>query len=198
MIRLKIIGLTGGVGSGKSTIAKLIAQNFNACVIIADEVGHLCMEKGQPCYRDIITEFGVEIMTAEEKIDRAKLAEIVFQNAELLKNLNAIIHPRVREYIEAQIAQVQSEGKADYIFIESAILLEAGYENICDEFWFVSVSDEIRRKRLKESRGYSDEKITHILQNQKNDSYFKTKCNVILDNNGESEKMLSVLKVLLV
>ncbi|SFR96032.1 dephospho-CoA kinase [Anaeromicropila populeti] len=195
---MKIIGLTGGVGSGKSTIAKLIAQNFNACVIIADEVGHLCMEKGQPCYRDIITEFGVEIMTAEEKIDRAKLAEIVFQNAELLKNLNAIIHPRVREYIEAQIAQVQSEGKADYIFIESAILLEAGYENICDEFWFVSVSDEIRRKRLKESRGYSDEKITHILQNQKNDSYFKTKCNVILDNNGESEKMLSVLKVLLV
>jgi len=194
---MKVIGLTGGVGCGKSTVAGVIKENFNAKLLIADDIGYEMMQPGHDCYDDIVKYFGTDILKKDGNIDRSKLASIVFFNKEELTNLNNIVHPRVQEYIVNAIKEAQQEN-IDYVFIESAIILEAGYEEICDEFWYVTADEVVRRKRLMESRGYTSEKIDSIMKNQKNEQEFMKHCQVILDNNGDLKKILLQIKNLLV
>lgn len=199
---MKIIGLTGSVGSGKTVVAHVFEQEFGAKVLIADEIGHLFMEPGAKGYQQILKEFGEEILNGEEnvqnrRIDRNKLAKKVFQDPFSLQKLNQIIHPLVNQYLENMIKKERKQGKLPYLLIESALLLETGYEKICDEIWYVTAEDEIRRRRLKASRGYSDEKITAILKNQLPDGIFREKCKKILENNGDIAEISQQIKLLL-
>lgn len=195
---MKIIGITGGVGTGKSTVVTLAEDRDYVKAIKADEVGHLAMEPGQTAYNHIITLFGTEILNDDQTINRKKVAEIVFVDGSKLEELNGIIHPFVRNYIENVIQKERQSGQCRYFIIEAAILLETGYQEICDEIWVVTTKEELRRQRLKASRGYSDEKITAIMKEQMPEEELLKYADQIIENNEAIENVKRKLDLLLV
>lgn len=189
-----VIGITGGVGAGKSQVLALLEQEFHAALLVADTIGHQVMEPGHRCYEWIIEEFGTDILTEEKAIDRKKLSAIVFSDEVRLKKLNSIIHPAVKEYIRSEISRIHKEQPSRIIVIEAALLIEDHYDEICDEIWYIYASEDIRRKRLKESRGYSDEKIDSIMKNQLSEAEFRQNCQKIINNSGTLTETLQELK----
>lgn len=174
----KIIGVTGGVGAGKSSVLEILKTDFHAGIIVADEVGRALMEPGQICYRQIIEAFGTGFLTEEGRLDRARLADVVFQDQEKLERLNQIVHPQVKEAVRQQVKTCQET----LVVIEAALLVEAGYREICDELWYVYVPAQERIKRLYEKRGYSEFKSYAIISNQLSDTAFRQNCDFLLDN----------------
>ena len=195
---MKVIGLTGGVGTGKSTVVSLAEVKPYVRAVKADEIGHLAMEPGQTAYYDIITLFGDGILNEDRTINRKKVAEIVFADSQKLSALNGIIHPFVRKVIEDTIAEEKKKGKCKFFIIEAAILLETGYQEICDEIWVVLTKESLRRQRLKESRGYSEEKITAIMKEQMSDEAFTKYADYVIENNESLEEVKIKLDLLLV
>lgn len=181
---MKVLGITGGVGAGKSTVLDYISKMYHARVIQADQVGHLLMSPGQVCYYRIAETFGSSILNGDQNINRSKLADIVFENSEKLQKLNRIVHPAVKEYIVNEIKKERAAGKVPFVVIEAALLIEDHYETICDEFWYVYTSDDVRRIRLKTARGYSDEKVKQIMKNQMRDNVFRQHCQFVVDNSS--------------
>lgn len=181
---MKVIGITGGVGAGKSEILKYLKEKHHAMVVEADKVGHLLMEPGGACYYSIVEKFGSSILNGDQTINRGKLAKIVFADAGLLETLNKIIHPRVKAHIVSEIAKERAYHRTDIFVIEAALLLEDHYDTICDEIWYIDTDMEIRAKRLKETRGYDDEKIAGIMANQKSPEEFRMACQAVINNSG--------------
>ena len=185
-----IIGVTGGVGTGKSTILEILKEEYQAAVIIADDVARELMLPGHQPYQDIITVFGQDLLTDGENspIDRGKLAGIVFQNPELLKRLNQCVHPAVKEYISAQIASLQEKG-ISLIVVETAILIEAGYLPLVDQLWVVHTDYDVRVQRLMESRGYTKEKTDQIIRNQMDPVILEEKADFVIDNSKDLDNV---------
>ncbi len=182
--KMKIIGITGGVGAGKSEILRYLREKHDAVIIEADKVGHLVMEPGQECYEQIRAFFGEKILNQDKTIDRGTLGKIVFSDPEQLKKLNSIVHPAVKCYILSEIEKEKQQNTKVYV-IEAALLLEDHYDEICDEVWYIHTEKEVRRERLKRSRGYDDEKIAGIMANQKSPEEFKNACQAVIDNSGD-------------
>lgn len=182
---MKVIGITGGVGAGKSAILSYLKEKHGAVVIEADKVGHLLMEPGGACYYSIVEKFGSSILNGDQTINRGKLGKIVFADAELLEALNKIIHPRVKSHIVSEIAKERAYHRTNIYVIEAALLLEDHYDVICDEIWYIDTDAETRAKRLKESRGYDDEKIAGIMANQKSPEEFRQACQAVINNSGD-------------
>ena len=181
---MKVIGITGGVGAGKSEILKYLKEKYGAIVVEADKVGHLLMEPGGACYYTIVEKFGSSVLNGDQTINRSKLAKIVFASEALLGELNKIIHPRVKSYIVSEIAKERAYHRTKYFVVEAALLLEDHYDVICDELWYIHTDEKVRAARLKESRGYDDEKIASICANQKSPEEFRSACQVEIDNSG--------------
>ena len=184
---MKLIGITGGVGSGKSQVLSFIREHYLCRIYLADEVAHIVQRKGQVCYGEIVQLLGRDILGADGEIDRKKMAAKIFADEALLDKVNEIVHPRVEEFIREKIAEAKEKGDVELFFIEAAILIEAGYGHIVDEMWYIYTREEIRRRRLKESRGYSDEKISQIMANQLSEEEFRRDCDFVLDNSGTLE-----------
>lgn len=195
---MKVIGLTGGIGSGKTTVARMMEEQFDAYVIITDNVAKNFMEKGNISYMLTVEYFSDKILSADGNIDRKKLGDIVFNDSDKLKKLNSFSHPYVREYVLDKIKECRDSGIYSYLIVETALLLEAGYREFCDEVWYVHVDESIRRKRLKNDRGYSDKKIDEILNNQLSDENFMKICDIVIDNSSDMENIKMQLKKLLV
>ncbi len=189
-----VIGITGGIGAGKSQVLALMEQEFGAAVLVADEIAHQLTEPGHICYEHITEEFGREILIPDGRIDRKKLAAIVFADPIRLKKLNQIVHPMVKEYIRGEISCLQLEEPAKIIVIEAALLIEDHYDEICDEIWYIYAEESVRRERLKKSRGYSDTKIDDIMKNQLSDEEFRKNCQKIIDNSHSLSKTREELK----
>lgn len=181
---MKVIGITGGVGAGKSAILGYLKEEYGAVVIEADKVGHLLMEPGKTCYDSIVEKFGKSILNEDQTINRGKLGGIVFADSKLLDVLNKIIHPGVKSYIISEIEKEKIAAKTRYFVVEAALLLEDHYDVICDELWYIHTDEAVREKRLKETRGYDDEKIAGIMANQKTPEEFRSACQVVIDNSG--------------
>ncbi len=179
-----ILGITGGVGAGKSTVMSRLREKYGAYTLQADQVGHLLMKKGNVCYEPICQLFGREILDEQGEIDRRKVGAIVFSDSSLLEKLNQIVHPAVKTYIEQTIEEKRQQNCPLFV-LEAALLLEEHYDTICDDLWYIYVNDAVRRQRLKSDRGYSDEKITNILNNQLKDEVFRQRCNYVVENNGD-------------
>jgi len=194
---MRIIGMTGGIGSGKSTVLELIEKNFNAFIIKADDIAKETMEIGQAGYCKVLEIFGEQILDIDKNIIRERLAEIVFSNKNKLIVLNSIVHPLVKKIITEQLGQLKCEEKYDYIFIEAALLIEDHYEIICDELWYIYVPEDIRIERLKASRGYDYIKIKEVFANQLTPEEFKKHCKIIIYNDKELDDTLVQLKALL-
>ena len=183
---MKVIGVTGGVGAGKSEILNFIADNWNATVVEADEVGYLVMKPGKSCFAPIVELFGPGILQEDGTLDRTKIAEMVFEDKELLDKLNAIVHPAVKKYIRKAIER-EKENETDFFIVEAALLIEDKYDEICDELWYIYADEETRTERLMKNRGYSEEKVKSIFANQLSEDEFSEHCDFEIDNSGDFE-----------
>lgn len=180
---MKVIGITGGVGSGKSRVLSYLEEKHHVVICQADQVAWELQKPGQICHMEIVEHFGTCILNNDKTIDRKSLGQIVFGNDAQLQVLNAIMHPAVKSEIQKCILKEEENG-AKLFFLEAALLIEEHYDEICDELWYIYTSDPIRRQRLKDSRQYSDEKIDAIMASQLSEERFKAACKVIIDNSG--------------
>ena len=180
------IGITGGVGAGKSTVLDVLEQEYQAYVMKADEIGHLVMEPGQSCYEPVIALFGKQVIKNDKTIDRRLVSDVVFSHPDMLEKLNHIIHPAVKEYIRRQLALKKEEGQRICV-VEAALLLEDHYEEFCDTVWYIHTDSEIRIRRLMESRGYTREKSMSIIASQAPEEFFRTHTDYVVTNNTDLE-----------
>ncbi len=180
------IGITGGVGAGKSTVLDFLEQEYQAYVMKADEIGHLVMEPGQSCYEPVIALFGKQVIKNDKTIDRRLVSDVVFSHPDMLEKLNHIIHPAVKEYIRRQLALKKEEGQRICV-VEAALLLEDHYEEFCDTVWYIHTDSEIRIRRLMESRGYTREKSMSIIASQAPEEFFRTHTDYVVTNNTDLE-----------
>ena len=183
---MRIIGITGGVGAGKTEVMTYIGQNYDAVVIKADEVGYVLMQPGKECYAPIVRLFGQQITDEAGNLNRKRIAELIFRDEEKLEQMNRIVHPAVKDYIRRAIENEKKQGTS-YVFIEAALLIEDHYDEICDELWYIYADEQVRRDRLRRDRNYSDEKIDGIMENQLSEEEFSEHCDFEVDNSGEFE-----------
>lgn len=185
---MKVIGVTGGVGAGKTKVLSYIEAHYKCRIIRADEAAHLLYEPGQECYQKLVGLLGQEILNADATVNKGRMAEIIFRDAALLAQVNAIVHPAVKKYILEQIACEEKKGEADYFFIEAALLIEEQYDQIADALWYIHSDAAIREKRLAESRNYSAQKTADIMRGQLSEEEFRRHCQVVISNNGNLEE----------
>ena len=185
---MKIIGITGGVGAGKTEVIKMIEQLCSCIVVTADRLARKLEQKGEVCFEPLLELLGDEVLDENGEIDAAKMARVIFAPGaeDLLAGVNAIVHPAVKTRILQMIREEEKKG-TDYFFIEAALLIEDHYDTIVDEMWYIYADEDTRRKRLKESRGYSDSKIDDIFASQSSDDVFRRFCSVVIDNSGSIE-----------
>ena len=186
---MRFIGITGGVGAGKSAILAYLAEKPNTRVMLADEIAHELMEPGTDCYKQIVERFQDEDIFQENgQFHRGKLATVIFSNEKKREALNTIVHPAVKDYVQCVFQQEKQKGALELLVLEAALLIEEDYGAICDELWYIYTSEENRRARLKASRGYSDEKIDSIFNSQLSEAQFRAGTQVTIDNNGDLEE----------
>lgn len=183
---MKVLGITGGAGSGKTMILTYIEKKYGVRVIQADLVGHVVMRPGNAGYDKIIEIFGTGILAEDSTIDRSKLGGIVFGDKGLLVALNGIIHPAVKEYIRQEVEKERKKNEIPFIVIEAALLIEDNYDTICDELWYIYTGDKVRKERLKSSRGYSDSKIEDLFRNQLTEKEYRDNCQLVIDNSDNN------------
>ena len=134
---------------------------------------------------------GRGILSEDGEIDKALMAKAIFNDKNKLKTVNNILHPAVNQYIINIVDDERKRGVYDFVFVEAALLIENGYDKIVDEMWYVYADEDTRRKRLKASRGYSDQKVTDIFKSQLSDEAFREHCEFVIDNSGEDSKAFS-------
>ena len=184
---MKVLGITGGVGAGKSTVLSYMKEKYGAYLLECDAIGRCLQSKGEACFKPIVDLFGEEILGEDGELDRQKIAAIVFSDAEMLRKLEQIVHPEVKNSVNETIRmlrEIDEEYQPAFVVVESAILLEEQYDLICDEIWYVYASKEARIERLAQSRGYSRERTEQVMASQKPDSFFRERCQFMIDNSG--------------
>lgn len=186
---MKFIGITGGVGAGKSAILSYLDAKESVRVMLADEIAHDLMQPNTVCYSKLKEQFAEEdIFLPDGQFDRQKLAETIFRDDIKRRKLNDIVHPAVKEYVYLQFEKEKKRDVLDFLVLEAALLIEEQYDAICDELWYIYTTQEIRRARLIASRGYSDAKIDSIFASQLSEEVYRSHCAVIIDNNGTPEQ----------
>lgn len=208
--KIPVIGITGGVGSGKSVVMDILEKDYHGAVILADLVGHDLMRPGQASYQRILEHFGQDILVdqdtdhngdlapeetdgagveqaAAREIDRKKLGAIVFADEAQLAILNDITHKAIRQEIIRRIELFRQEGKHPFIALEAALLIEEDYGDVLDQLWYIHVDKEQRIRRLMRDRGYDEEKCRQIISRQLPDEVFFDHADVVIDNNGAIE-----------
>ena len=191
-----VIGITGGIGSGKSVVTSLLRDKFDAAVIDTDTIGHEVMEIGKSAYKKVVEIFGNKVIAEDGSIDRKKLGSLVFDNRELLCKLNDIIHPAVEAEVDKRIAEF-TQKKYKYSALETALLIKVGYNRKCDKVWFVYADKDIRLKRLYDNRGIDKGKAGKIFESQNTEEEFRQIADDIIDNSGsEAETEIQIKNIL--
>ncbi len=150
---MKVIGLTGGIGSGKSTVSQFLAE-LGATIIDADKIGHEVLKPDTEAWGEVVASFGKQIVTVNGTIDRKNLGAIVFSNPEARAQLNQIMHPRIYEMVKAQLAEYQRQG-TNVVVVEAPLLVEADWTLLVDEVWVTTAAEDTVLKRLRERTGLS-------------------------------------------
>lgn len=185
---MRFIGITGGIGAGKSEILAYIREHYPCEIYLADEVAHLVKQPGSRAYRELGELLGQDIIGSDGQIDRQAMADKIFAEPGLLEQVNEIIHPAVKEYLLERLERAGREGRTALFFVEAALLIECGYLALVDEMWYVYADEAVRRKRLMASRGYSEEKISRIMSSQLTEEAFRKNCDFVIDNSGNFEQ----------
>ena len=161
---MKVIGLTGGIGSGKSTVSRFL-EELGAVIIDADRVGHEAFKPDTEAWGEVVAAFGWQILKPNGEIDRGKLGEIVFANSEALARLNKIMHPRIYVRVKALIEEHRQQG-VEVVVLEAPLLLEAGWTSSVDEVWVTITPEPTVLKRLKKKLGLSEPQSLARLRSQ--------------------------------
>lgn len=192
---VKIVGLTGGIGSGKSTVAAML-EELGAKVIHADAVGHETYQPGSDGWQRIVEAFGTQILGPDQRIDRKKLGAIVFASSQALARLNAIVHPLIFAEIRKRIDSHRAAGSSQPIVIEAAVLIEANWLPLVDEVWLVVASEEAAVERLGKQRGLPPREVTMRIAAQLSDAERQRHAHVIIRNTGSIEDLRRQVRAL--
>lgn len=217
---MKTIGITGGVGCGKSTVLDYLAAQYKCVILKADEEAMKMELPGGPLYEPVVklleeakrdgdgplfpdSSGGINPAIAGKgdpkgngsvlkdapgiPFDRKEAARRMYRDEALREKINDLVHPAVVKHILEAIADARKAGAFDYFFVEAALLIENGFDKLLDEMWYIYCREDIRRVRLKESRGYTDKKIDRILASQLSEEQFRAHCQVVIDNSGSPE-----------
>lgn len=190
---MRIIGITGGVGAGKSTVLALLKELTSCVIIMADDVAKTTTMPGGPAYEGVVKVLGEAVLDADGSINRGRMANIIFNDEAKKLAVEAIIHPVTKRLIKTMIKDAADKGIYEYAFVEAALLIEDNYDEICEEFWYVYVPEKERIARLIESRNYSEEKCRDIMANQLSDEQFREHCAFVIDNSKATEYTKSQL-----
>jgi dephospho-CoA kinase len=182
------IGLTGGIGSGKSTVATLL-EELGAVVIHADVVGHEVYLPQTEGWRRVTAAFGSEILKPDQTIDRQKLGAIVFRDPAALKQLNAIVHPLISAEVERRIRSLRANNVVLPIVVEAAILIEANWLPLVDEVWLVVAGKDAVVQRLSSQRGLSPDEVSRRVDAQLSDVERRKFAHVVIENRGSVEDL---------
>ncbi len=177
-----IIGLTGGIASGKSTVANIL-QELGGIIVDADQLAHELIEPEKPAWKDIVKEFGPEVLDEKNYINRGKLGEIVFNHPEKLRRLNQISHPRVKEALEERIRQIGTLDPEALVVLEIALLLEAHMEDMVDYVWVVWVDEQTQMERLMARNHYNSEEALKRIRSQIPLNEKAKRADFVIDNN---------------
>lgn len=211
-----ILGLTGGIGSGKTAVLTILKDEYGAYIIEADRLAHELMEPGRTVYQGIVDAFGTEVLvdgdidasaeetaatdkdlsTGNRPIDRKKLGDIVFHDKGKLALLNSISHPLVKEEILRQIEEQKNVGRKLFV-IEAALLIQDGYKSICDKMCYVYADLDVRVSRLCEYRGFTKERAQAVIDSQEPEAFYLEACDYKIDNSGSLENTKKDLKHIL-
>ena len=182
-----VIGLTGGIGSGKSTVAEMLAA-LGALVIDADTVGHDVYRPGTDGFRQVVAAFGPEIAGADGSIDRRVLGARVFADRAALRRLNAIVHPLIAAAIRDRLAQAQAAPARSPVVVEAAIMLEAGWR-FFDEIWVVVVQPATAIARVTAARGLSADDVARRIAAQLSNDERRRAATRVIENDGSREEL---------
>jgi len=183
-----VIGLVGGIGSGKSVATAMLAE-LGAEIINADLVGHEVYEPGKPGFDAIVAEFGSDVVGPDERIDRKRLGALVFADSTRLARLNAIVHPLIRAEIERRVQQARGKGEARAVVVEAAILLEAGWRSLVDQVWVISARREDVLARLAAQRGMGVDETDARMAKQMTDAERRAAADVVIENSGSLDEL---------
>lgn len=180
---MKIIGITGGIGSGKSTAARILGE-LGAHVVDADTVGHGIYAPGSEGWRRVVGDFGQQVVAEDGTIDRKRLGTIVFSDRSALARLNALLHPLIGAEIRRLIESKRSGGGTAPIVVEAAILVEASWQSIFDEVWVVTADRETVIRRLTSQRGLDRAAAQERIDSQLSDTERCRHATVVIRNMG--------------
>jgi dephospho-CoA kinase len=187
-----VIGLTGGIGAGKSTVTQML-EELGAAVIDADKVGHQIYLPDLPAWREIVTTFGQGVIHADRTINRQALGKIVFADPEALRTLNRIVHPKMYERMAELIAELRAHGGIKAIVVEAAVLVEANWISLVDQVWVVVASEAVVVDRLAKQRSLSPDQVrTRIAAQLSNDERLKHAQVVIRNDDSLAEVRTTV------
>lgn len=177
---MRTIGLTGGIGSGKSAVSNIL-RDLGACVIDADAVAHEVYRPGSDGWREVVEAFGREIVGPTGEIDRGKLAVLVFGDTAQLERLNRIVHPRARELVTERLETARESGETTAV-VEVPLLFEAGWDDMFDEVWVVTAPEETAIGRVAEARGIDADSVRSRMRAQMSNEDRLSRADVAIDN----------------
>ncbi len=185
---MKFVGITGGVGAGKTEILNFLSSQDGIEVMLADEIAHDLMEPGTVCNQRLQELFAADgVFEADGTIRRNRMAEVIFSDDAKREALNNIVHPAVKDYVTERCKKERESGKLRILVLEAALLIEEGYDKICDELWYIYTTEANRKLRLMKNRGYSEEKVEQIFQSQLLEETYRKYCKIVIDNNASKE-----------
>jgi len=184
---MKTIGLTGGIGSGKSTVSQILSE-LGAKVLDADKVGHQCYQPGTGTWQDVVDAFGQGIVAPDGSIDRKKLGAIVFGEPEALIRLNRIMHPRMYDIMADRIEEYRRDG-VEVVVLEAALLFEAGWTPLVDEIWVTVASEPTVVQRAMERTGLPEEQILSRIRSQLSVEERIKKADLVIHNDGSFDEL---------
>ncbi|HEX9871694.1 MAG TPA: dephospho-CoA kinase [Candidatus Tectomicrobia bacterium] len=191
--QIPVIGLTGGIGAGKSTVTQML-EELGAAVIDADKVGHQIYLPDLPAWREIVTTFGQGVLDADRTINRQALGKIVFADPEALRTLNRIVHPKMYERMAELIAELRAHGGMQAIVVEAAVLVEANWMSLVDQVWVVVASEAVVVDRLAKQRSLSPDQVrTRIAAQLSNDERL-THAHVVIRNDGSLAEVRTAIQ----
>lgn len=193
---MKVIGVTGGIGCGKSKTIRTALKMSHGLHINTDDIAKELMQKGNVAYCLVAQYFGECILNEDGSIDNKKLAAIVFSDKKELEKLNSLVHPCVVERVRELIENERKDDSYDYVFLESALLFDTDLWKMCDETWNISARYEVRIQRLVKFRHYSAEEAEAFIRNQKSEKEYKEKSTRTIQNNDLKSLKSTMEKIL--
>lgn len=183
---MSVIGLTGGIASGKSLVSAILRQ-LGAKIVDADEVARLVVEPGTVGLAEIRQVFGDKILNPDGSLNRKTLGDLVFADPDKLKKLNEITHPQVYKYFKNEIAKFHQHKDYPALILDVPLLIEAGFQRLADEVWLVVVSKDVQVNRVMERDGVSREQALQRINSQMSVEEKQKYADVIIDNSGSTE-----------